>query len=67
MVTEYQQVAALLCMDIDTWVETAENNPEMALDALRELKKRKDEMIGDENIREMRYNAACALFSLNKS
>lgn len=66
MVTEHQQVAALVCMDIDTWLETAERNPEMALDCLRGLKKMKDEVISDEKIRTMRYEATCAIFSLTR-
>lgn len=64
MISEHQQVAALVCMDIDTWLETAERNPDLALNCLRGLKKMKDKVINDPDMREIRYNASCSLFSL---
>ena len=66
MVDEYQQVAALVCFDIDTWLETAEDNPEIALECLQELKKMKDEVVNNEEIRNMRYEATCGLFGMIK-
>ena len=67
MISEHQQVAALVCWDIDTWLEQAEQYPDTALECFRELKKMKDEAINNAKGREMRYSAACSLFNLKKS
>ena len=64
MISEHQQVAALVCWDIDTWLEQAEKYPETALECFREVKKNKDKAINDPKAREMRYSAACSLFAL---
>ena len=64
MVDEYKQVAAILALDIDTFVKASERNPEMAQDFLKELKTRKDKIIEDSNHRNMRYEAMSIIFNL---
>jgi hypothetical protein len=64
MVDEYQKVAALLCLDIDTVMVTAERHPDMALGLLKMLKERKDNMVNDPVIRDVRYSACCTVFNL---
>jgi len=54
---EYQQVAALLSMDIKVLAKTVENNPEMAQQTIVELENRRQKIINDKEYREMRYNA----------
>ena len=61
-VSEYQQVAALICMDIDVAVMAAINNPIMAIEFLEDLKTRKDKLINDAEYRNMRYSASVSLF-----
>lgn len=67
---EYQQVAALVCRDIDVLVEVIGSHPNMEAKELREhihyLKKMKDEAINDKKIREMRFNAGVFLASIPK-
>lgn len=65
MVDEYQKIAALLCLDIDTITTTAERNPDMALGLLQMLKERKDDMVNDPKIRDIRYSACCTIFTLS--
>ena len=59
-VTQYQQVAAILSMDIDIMAKVAERDNWDEND-LREiifrLKKEKDLLISDDKRREMRYNS----------
>lgn len=66
-VTEYQQVAALLAMDIDILATVAEDNSHDAnfLQAMIfRLKKNKDLLITDDKHREMRYNATAKVFNV---
>jgi len=66
---EYQQVAALVCEDIEILVDIA-SNPNKTAEQLRAqiklLKEQKDKLIADREHREMRYNAACVLYSIPK-
>ena len=59
-ITEYQQVAAILNMDIDVLARVAENDKWTAAE-LREfifrLKEQKDMLITDEKVRNARYSA----------
>lgn len=64
MVTEHQMVAALVCMDIDVFSEVVEREPEMALEVIRKLKERKDNIVDDKEHREMRYRATCSIFNI---
>lgn len=66
MVTEYQMVAALVCMDIDMMADTAKRNPDMALGLLKKLKERKDRVVGDIEHRESRYSSTCNIFNLTR-
>lgn len=63
-ISEYQKVAALVCMDIETAAIAAANKPESAPALLRLLKEQKDKAINDKSSRDERYKAACLLFSL---
>ena len=66
-VTEHQEVAALLAMDIDIMAKVAERTEWTAKD-LREiifrLKKSKDLLISDDKHRKMRYNATSNVFTV---
>ena len=64
MADEYKQVAAILALDIDTFVTASEHNPEMALGFLKELKTRKDKIVEDSKHRNMRYEAISVIFNL---
>ena len=64
-ITEYQKVAALLAMDIDTMLVTAEANPQIALGLLKKLKERKDIIINDRQVRDVRYSATASIFNLS--
>lgn len=64
---EYQQVAGLLCMDIDVLVDCCECEGMTTDDMLwqiRDLRDKKDEMIRDKEARESRYAAAAMLFAV---
>jgi len=63
--TEYQKVAALLAMDIDTMLLTAEANPQIALGLFKKLKERKDLIINDKQVRDTRYYATARVFNLS--
>jgi len=65
-IDEYQKVASLVCMDIDTVLQAAERKPDMALDLLRMLKDKKDAVVNDKQCRDMRYGATCTIFNINK-
>ena len=66
-VNEFQQVAAITCMDIDTLAKVAENE-EFDADFLRmmiiRLKKQKDLAISDAKVRKVRYNALTVVFNV---
>jgi len=64
MADEYQKVAALVCMDIDTIFSAAERNPERAMDFLELLKAKKDDIVNNQNIRDTRYKATCNVFAV---
>ena len=67
---EYQQVAGLLCMDIDLLVDCCECDGMTKDDMLwqiRDLRDKKDEITVDKEAREGRYTAAAMLFSVAKS
>jgi len=66
-VTEYQEVAALLAMDIDILAQVADSR-EWTAEDLKELiirlKKNKDLLITDDKHRKMRYNATSQVFNV---
>jgi Fe-S oxidoreductase len=64
---EYQQVAGLLCMDIDILVDVCDSDMpvEDILWQIRDLRDKKDEMIRDKVARESRYAAAAMLFAVS--
>ena len=65
---EYQQVAGLLCLDIDVLVDVCESDGMTAEDMLwqiRDLRDKKDEMIRDKSSRESRYAAAAMLLAVS--
>jgi len=66
-ITEYQEVAAIVCMDIDILAKVADND-EWDADFLRQmifrLKKNKDLLISDDTHRKMRYNATTQVFTV---
>lgn len=67
MKDEYQQVAALVCLDIDLLARVAENKKWDEKDLrnmIFQLKKKKDELISDANVRETRYNAVSNTLNL---
>ena len=63
MLSEYQMSAALMSMDIDVAIKAVTRKPELAIDILHDLKKRKDKIINDKGYRETRYGATCGIFS----
>ena len=69
MSEEYQQIAALVCLDLDTLLEVSTDR-DITLEELREQIKLthslKEEMIVDSDIREKRFNMAVMLFNLPK-
>lgn len=65
---EYQQVAGLLCLDIDVLADVCEADGMTAEDMLwhiRDLRSKKDEMIRNKAAREGRYVAAAVLFAVS--
>jgi len=67
MKDEYQQVAALTCLDIDLLARVAENGKWSEKDLknmIFQLKKKKDALISDAEVRETRYNAVGNILNL---
>lgn len=65
---EYQQVAALLCMDIDLLVEVCKDpnlSKEDILWQINDLKDKKDKITTDKKVRDDRFSAAHFLFGLS--
>jgi len=66
-ITEYQEVAAIVCMDIDILAKVADNG-EWTAEELKtfiiRLKKNKDQLISDDTHRKMRYNATSQVFNI---
>ena len=70
---EYQQVAALVCEDIELLLDLATQaaaNPERTKEDMRwcinDLKKKKDLLISNKDYREERFALACTLLSIGK-
>lgn len=65
--TEYQQVAALVCMDLDMLKILSERS-DMTLEELKEhisiIVENKEQLINDSKIRQSRYQAASLVFGL---
>ena len=64
---EFMQVAAIVCLDIDTLAKVAENNRWSKEDLQKQiflLKMKKDLAISDAKGREMRYNAINVIFNI---
>ncbi len=66
MTDEYQMVASLLSMDVETMCTAAERDEKLALGLLQELKKRKDKLINDKKYREGRFNATQTIFNIKR-
>lgn len=64
MVDDYQKVAALLSMDIQTHAMAAANNPKLAAGLMAELEKKRLRVINDAEHRDMRYGAAQLVFTV---
>lgn len=64
--TEYKQVAALLCLDIDILDECCEGctDPIQLITMIKDLKSQKDEMLTNPTVRESRYNIINMLVGL---
>ena len=60
-ISEYQKVAAIVCWDIDIALEAAKLDPEQALSILSLIKEKKDKVIADADVRDMRYSAIGSL------
>jgi hypothetical protein len=65
---EYQQVAGLLCQDIDVLVTICESDAtrEEIIWHIKDLQKGKDEIIENKKLRDSRYAAASFLASIPK-
>jgi len=63
---EYQQVAGLLCLDIDLLVNVCRSDmsKEEMLWQIKDLQEKKDEIIRNKDARESRYQAAYFLSNL---
>lgn len=64
MVDEYQKVAALLSMDIQSHALAAANNPHMAQGLMEKLEEKRLLVTNDAEYRDRRYSAACSMFSV---
>lgn len=64
MVSDYQKVAALLSMDIQTHAMAAASNPKMASELMAALEERRLRLIADADWRDMRYGAAQTVFEV---
>jgi len=67
MKDEYQQIAALTCLDIDLLARVAENKKWDEKDLrnmIFQLKKKKDALISDADVRNTRYNAVGNILNL---
>lgn len=64
---EYQQVAALVCMDIDIFYKCAVRFPDKALEFFKLLKEMKDKAISDPADRKMRFDASVTIFHAAKA
>jgi len=64
-ISDYQKVAALVCLDIDTVVKAAKAKPELAIDLLVMLKERKDDLVNIKKVRDGRYSATVNIFTLS--
>ena len=62
--TEYQQVAALVCGDIDATVLAAKANPDMAIELIELLQENKNKLISDAEHRNMRYSAKATILAM---
>ena len=64
--TEYKQVAALLCLDIDILDECCDGctDPIQLVTMIKDLKAQKDEILANPTVRESRYNAISMLIGL---
>ncbi len=67
---EYQEVAALVCMEIDILFDISQQEG-ITVEELKEgiifLHNNKEEIIKDAEKRKMRYNAGCLLFEAAKA
>jgi hypothetical protein len=64
MADDYQKVAALLSLDIQTTAMAVANNPDMAGGLMKLLEERRLRVINDAEHRDMRYGAACTVFTV---
>ena len=64
MVDDYQKVAALLSLDIQITATAVANNPDLAQGLMEKLEERRLRVINDPEHRDMRYGAACTVFTV---
>ena len=65
---EYRMVAGVVCFDVDILHDIVHDNPDMSKeDIIRQIDnvfKKKEELINDPKVREMRHSSLAFLFSL---
>lgn len=66
-ITEFQKVAALVCMDIDLFSDMAKDTPESAPELMAKLRQMKDDLMADKELINKRYSAASNVFSASQS
>ena len=64
MPDEYQKVAALLSLDIQTMSMAVTNNPHLAVGMFEKLEANRQRLIRDVDWRDMRYAAAVNVFTV---
>ena len=62
MAEDYQKVAALLSMDIQTHAMAAASHPKLAEGLMAKLEERRLLIINDDEYRDRRYDAATTVF-----
>jgi len=70
MVTEAEQIVAIINMDIDLLMAVADrkkDDSDMLYGSIRLLKQKKDALINDPDMREMRYEAFAQILTIAKS
>jgi hypothetical protein len=63
-ITEYQKVAALLSMDIQTMSMAVARHPDMAAAMFAKLEENRLRIINDVDYRELRYGASMVVFNI---
>jgi len=63
-ISEFQKVAALLSMDIQTMSMAVANNPKFAVDMFAKLEENRLRVINDVDYRNMRYGASMVVLNI---